>query len=141
MWHMTFKNGAKPCYEDLLHLARARDHAFRVQNSTSDSSRPLKPVPGESLLSPSVSVDYSNLLTKPEVILETPRDPNWKFNSGRLTTSMFVPNSSYSSNGPQSVQKFNLQTNLQSPVIKPHPQTQWSKSKKSDSCQVYDNII
>ena len=30
---------------------------------------------------------------------------------------------------------------MQSSVIKPHPQTQRSKSKKSDSCQVYDNII
>ena len=110
MWHMTFKNGAKPCYEDLLHLARARDHAFRVQNSTSNSSGPVKPVPGESLLSPSVSVDYSNLLTKPEVILETPRDPNCKFKFGRLTTQMIVPNSSKSNNRPQSDQNFDSPT-------------------------------
>ena len=65
MWHWTFNSGVRPRPDDLLKFARAWDHAFRVQNSTSNSGGPVKPVPGESLLSPSISVDYSDFLAKP----------------------------------------------------------------------------
>ena len=63
MWHWTFHSRVRPCYDELLHFASARDQAFRAQCTPSNYSGPVTPFPGESLLSPSVSIDYSSLLT------------------------------------------------------------------------------
>ena len=122
MWHWTFYIGVRPKYDDLLHFASARDQAFRVQQSPSNSSRPVTPVPGESSLSSSVSINYSTPLTKPESIIETPTDSDCTLNLGQLINEEFVPN--LSNNCSQCVQNFNSPTDLQSSVTKPHPQTQ-----------------
>ena len=105
-------------------VVQARDQAFWVQSSTYNPSGPVTPVPGESVLSPSVSIDYSALLAKPESIIETLRDSNWTLDLGRLINEEFVPN--LSNNCCQSVQNFNSPTKLQSSVSKPHLQNQKS---------------
>ena len=50
--------------------------------SSSFNSGPQFNVPGEIPVSSGVSFDYTNLLTKPGVIKETPRDFNWNSNLG-----------------------------------------------------------
>ena len=81
-----------------------------VAGQLSNFSGRVTPVPGESQLSTSVSIDYSSLLTKDESIIETPRDPNWNLNFGQLTNETFVPISS--NNRSQCVQKFHSPTCL-----------------------------
>ena len=117
MWHWTYHNCGRPCYDDLLHFASARDQAFPVQHTSTNYSGPVTPVPSESLLSPSVSIDYSSLLTKDESIIETPRDPNWNLNFGRLTNETFVP--IFSNNHSQCVQNFHSPTGLHISVLEP----------------------
>ena len=109
----------------------ARDRVFQVQSSSHNPSGPVTPVPGESQLSTSVSINYSSLLTKDESIIETPRDPNWNLNFGQLTNETSVPNI-FSNNRSQCVQNFHSPTGLHSSVPDPPPQTQSSECNISD---------
>ena len=91
-----------PAYSSTLHggesakapqqMDKARGQTFQVHSSSHNPSGPVTPVPGEIQLSTSVSIDYSSLLIKDESIIETPRDPNWNLNFGRLPNEMSVPN-------------------------------------------------
>ena len=99
-------------------MVQARDQAFRVHYPTNNYSVSVTPVPGESQLSTSVSIDYLSLLTKDESIIETPRDPNWDLNFGRLTNEISLPNISYN-NHSQCVQNFHSPTGLQNSVADP----------------------
>ena len=82
MWpaeQWTPRNGVSPIHPQCKEspVVQARDQAFRVHNPTYNFSGSVTPVPGESQLSTSVSIDFSLLMTKAEAIIETPRDPNW----------------------------------------------------------------
>ena len=90
-------------------MDRVRDQAF--QDHISAHSRPVTPVPGESQLSTSVSINYSLLMTKAESIIKTPRFPNWESNFGQLTNASSVPNISFN-NCSQCVQNFHSPTDL-----------------------------
>ena len=140
MWQQTHYSGARPHYNKLLHVANARDYAFQVHSTTPNPSGPVTPVPGESQLSTSVSIDYLSLLTKDESIIETPRDPNWNLDFGRLTNETFVL-IIFSNNRSQCIQNFHSPIDLQSSVPKTPSQTQSSKRNKSNLCHYYDNII
>ena len=111
-WTLCGLASTKAPQQEELQVAMARDHAFRVQSSSHNPSVPVtQPVPGESQLSTSVSINYSPLMNKAESIIETHRDPNWESIFGQLTNSKSVPNIS-SNNRFQCVQNFHSPTDL-----------------------------
>ena len=140
MWQWTSQTGDRPCCDKVHQIVQARDYTFWVHSSSNSSSGPTPSVSGESQLSTDVSIDYSSLMTKDELIVETPRDSNLEFNLGRLTKEMFVLNI-FSNNCSPCVHNFHIPADLQSSVSQIPSQTQSSKYKKSDSHQFCDSII
>ena len=119
---------------------RTGDHNFRVLAASLLTPGPVTPVPGEISVSTSDSIDFSELMTKPDTIIESPRDTVWKPNFGRLSNSQSVPNFT-SSNHFQYEANSHSPTNLSNLVPNSFPQPQSSESNKPDPCQFYENII
>ena len=82
------KRKAPPSLQAQNHI-QDRSLLSQGQSSSYDSG-PQFNVSGEIPISSCVPFDYTNLLTKPSVIKETPRDFNWNFDLGRLKT-VLVP--------------------------------------------------
>ena len=70
--------------------ARTRDSIFRVQDSSSLSTRPVTSVLGNISGSYRDSFDLSSLLTKADPIKESPRDTSWNPTFGKLSSSQSV---------------------------------------------------
>ena len=84
--------------------------------------------------------DFSELMTKPETIIESPGAIVWESNFGRLSNSQSVPNLP-SSNCFRYEANFNPPTELSSldPISLPQPQS--SESNKPDPGKFYEEII
>ena len=117
------------------HHLQDRSLLSQGQSSSYNSGSQLN-VRGEIPVLSGVSFDYTNLLTKPSMIKETPGDFIWNSNLGQLKT-VSVPTIN-SKNCSSCVQNFNTHsTSLPKTITKSSPQNKNSKGKKFDFYKFY----